>query len=246
MNLADLYELSQLNGFPLLDRSAVLAGGGTRAVPSETAKPLITLDPTKLAPLQGQWKDAAGHIKDHTDALNIQISAVLANWSVPDSFQPYMTNMVEVLGKQQKAMNDLDSTIDSLASTMQQFKSDTITVNETHAEWFHNIIVWGILTAAAVALVAMFVPGAQAWYWVALEAVIAGVLGALAGGLGTVDAYNYAQRDRLDHETDGLKSALASFQTEADSQHVAAVTPPAEIAINWQGYKSIHQVGPTR
>ena len=156
-----------------------------------------------------------------------------------------MNNMTAVLGKQQKAMQDMDGAVTQLAATLKQYKQDAADSNETLHEAFWNALIWGcaalVVAIAAECAAAAFTAGATAWSTAAvIETIVAAVAGAIAGFLGSWMPYQYNAQKLLRNELDGLKGELSTFQAEADSRHVKDITPPAAPAITWRGYRSIH------
>lgn len=167
MNLNDVFRLSRLRGWDMVDQAAVVVAGGAKGTPSKIARPLQSLLPDALQPLQGKWKEAADRVDDHIGALNGQVTVIRANWDTPDSFLPYMNNMTAVLGKQQKAMQDMDGAVTQLAATLKQYKQDAADANETLHEAFWNALIWGsaalVVAIAAEYAAATFTAGATAW-----------------------------------------------------------------------------------
>lgn len=242
----DVITLSRLNkGWDQVDQGAALLGGTGVTRPSQIAKPLETLLPDALQPLQGKWQDAANVLGTHINDVNSQVGVIRANWETPDTFQPYMSEMATVLGKQQKAMQDMDGVITQLAATFKQYKQDGDDANELLHEMWWNALAWAaaaILMVIAAAILAAGFGLVTSFSWAAfmIELILAGLVGALAGGLGSWMPKQYTYQKRLRTETDGLKGELGTLQAEADSRHVRDITPPSAPAIDWQGYKSIH------
>lgn len=221
MNAGTIIHLLSLDGLPLIDATA--AATGQPQVPSEIARPLISVKPNTLDSMQGKWASSANSLENGMAELQQTVALVLDEWNTPESFQDYTSKIHEVLDKQKEAMLELDGIMKNLQATLQTAKQEASDSVEATTRAIRNMLI-----GAVVGVVTGSLNGA--------------LIGILVGLVTWFIEKNDALTKRVNKEFDAIDGNIRKLTDMISGQHLRDITPPSPPPVKWLGYHSIHEL----